>query len=156
MISRGGRSGGPGVAGAAEVEGPGVAGAAEVEGPGVAGAAEVEGPGVAGSGEATSLLGGGSSSSSSSTLRHTTGVSSNSWFKVGTSPPVSFSEGAGRSVTCAPTNASSAKMWRLIGQMPVARKPLRTLVGVQAEFQALEANSGSICSVMCLLGCMRA
>ena len=41
-----------------------MAGAAEVEGPGVTGAAEVEGPGVAGA---------------ASTLRHTMGVSSNSW-----------------------------------------------------------------------------
>ena len=70
-------------------------------------------------------------------------------------PSVSSAGGTGFSVTSEVRKAASGKMSGLMGHIPVAEKPLRTLEGVQALTQAFGANSGSMCSVICLCGCMR-
>ena len=62
---------------------------------------------------------------------------------------------SGMSETSAPANASSGKMLRSMGQMPVDLKLFMILDGVQALIHALHASSGNWCSVMCMFGCMR-
>ena len=52
------------------------------------------------------------------------------------SSSVSSADGAGLSVTSAPSKASSGKMLVLMGHIPVARKPPSTLEGVQALIHA--------------------